>query len=659
MLWYKRSVRFWDALQEGDLSGTYQRYHPGVSVMWIAGLGLRIYAVAHGWSGDELLNPPPGPLGRRDYPDEAGVAALSIVIAACVGLAYVLLTRLTDWPVAFSSGCLLALDPFYIYLSKMIHLDAILASFMLISVLFLICYLQHKMRSDLILGGAFAGLAFLTKSPSGFLLPYTLMVIGYFSLSHSLTLRDSSVKSSEKGHRCVQLLWGVVRTMGGWGIVAGLVFFLVWPAAWFAPLDTLSKVVQEALFRAEVPHHDVFFAGRVFDDPGWLFYGATIAWKTTVITLPAICIALVFLVLQWRGGRDVRHMWWLLIYAGGFLLMMTLAAKKGERYVLPAFLPLDILAAWGLNRMARTVGRCNRLRNQSWVPAAMIATAFVVQSGVVLEHYPYYSTHHNSLLGGSRVAQRVLSLGDQGEGLDLAARFLNSYPGAERRTVGLQKRFIDSFERDFVGRTRRINEPGVDYRVFAVNVNQRGLNAEEWERMWEACQQEGSLWSVAFDSVPYVWICPAYPHDPAVFTIDHRLDVQLGDHIGLLGYRLNSTQLSARDALTVTLFWQSDGRLVEDCHVFVHLVAPDGRIAAQHDGVPVEGERPTWDWRDGEVFQDEHILSIDPSLPGGVYTLSTGMYDHLTGVRLPAVSPFGDRQPEDRIVLQGVWVIAP
>jgi hypothetical protein len=659
MLWYKRSVRFWDALQEGNLSGTYQRYHPGVSVMWIAGLGLRIYAVAHGWSGDELLNPPPGPLDLQDYPDEAGVAALSIVIAACVGLAYVLLTRLTDWSVAFSSGCLLALDPFYIYLSKMIHLDAILASFMLVSVLFLVCYLQHERRLDLVLSGIFAGLAFLTKSPSGFLLPYALMVVVCSSFFHSSTLRKSSVKSSKKGRRYAQLLWGVVRTMGEWGIVAGLVFFLVWPAVWFAPLDTLSKVVQEALFRAEVPHHDVFFAGRVFDDPGWLFYGAIIAWKTTIVTLLAICIALVFLVLQWRRGKGVWHMGWLLIYAGGFLLMMTLAAKKGERYILPVFLPLDILAAWGLDRIARTVGRCNRLRSRTWIPAVIIAAALVVQAGVVLEHRPYYSTHHNLLLGGSRVAQRVLSLGDQGEGLDLAARFLNGYPGAERRTVGLQKRFIDSFKHDFVGRTQHINEPGADYRVFAVNVNQRRLNPEEWEGTWEACQQEGPLWSVSFDGVPYAWICPAYPSDPDAFAVDHRLDVRLGDHITLLGYRLSSTQLSAGDTLTATLFWRSDGRLVGDYHVFMHLVGPDGQIAAQHDGVPVQGERPTWDWRDREVFRDEHTLILDPSLPGGIYTLSAGMYDYSTGVRPPAVEPDGDRLPEGRVVLRDLWVLVP
>jgi len=138
-----------------------------------------------------------------------------------------------------------------------------------------------------------------------------------------------------------------------------------------------------------------------------------------------------------------------------------------------------------------------------------------------------------------------------------------------------------------------------------------------------------------------------------------RLDVQLGDHIHLRGYRSSSDSLSAGGTLTVTLFWQSNSRLAGDYHIFVHLLDAEGQLAAQRDGAPVQGERPTWSWWDGEVIQDEYALVTDPALPTGVYTLSVGMYDFSTGVRLPAVSPTGDRLPENRALLQGVQVILP
>ena len=133
LLWYDRSVHFWDALLAGKFGDTYQRHHPGVTTMWIAGLGLRTYIAVQGWSSDVLLQPPPAMSGPQGEPAQAGTAALDFSIAACVVLVYVLLVRITSWSVAFCAGCLLALDPSYITHSKMIHVDALLASFMLVS----------------------------------------------------------------------------------------------------------------------------------------------------------------------------------------------------------------------------------------------------------------------------------------------------------------------------------------------------------------------------------------------------------------------------------------------------------------------------------------------------------------------------------------------
>ncbi|MEE8391308.1 MAG: hypothetical protein V3S14_11015, partial [Anaerolineae bacterium] len=139
----------------------------------------------------------------------------------------------------------------------------------------------------------------------------------------------------------------------------------------------------------------------------------------------------------------------------------------------------------------------------------------------------------------------------------------------------------------------------------------------------------------------------------------HRLDAQLGDHISLRGYRLSSSSLSAGEPLTVTLFWQSADRLIEDYHVFVHLVDAKGQLVDQHDGVPVHGERPTWSWWNAEVIQDDHVLATDPNLHPGTYTLSVGMYDLPTGSRLSAVSSTGERLPEDSVVLQDIQVTVP
>jgi hypothetical protein len=137
------------------------------------------------------------------------------------------------------------------------------------------------------------------------------------------------------------------------------------------------------------------------------------------------------------------------------------------------------------------------------------------------------------------------------------------------------------------------------------------------------------------------------------------LDVKLGDYIHLQSYQLNTSSVRAGDVLKVTLRWKADEPISENYHVFVHLLDSQGSLVAQHDGPPANGAHPTWTWQGGETIQDEHTVILDQDLPAGRYSLSVGMYDILTGVRLPAFNSGGERLPDDRVVLQETWVISP
>jgi 4-amino-4-deoxy-L-arabinose transferase-like glycosyltransferase len=359
MVWYDRSVHFWDALMTGRFGDTYQRHHPGVTTMWIAGFGLRLYVAAQGWSSDALVDLPPAMLSPQGEPAQAATAVLGFSIATCVILVYVLLVRMIGWSIAFCAGCLLALDPFYITHSKMIHVDGLLASFMLVSALFLIGYLREGSWAYLILSGIFAGLAFLTKSPSLFLIPYVglamllnRLIAGDFA---SLVWSDARVWGRE--------LWRISRSWAMWILVAMCILFLFWPALWSEPWKTVSRIARRVQHHVDTPHPGAnFFAGQTTGELGLLYYLASLAWKTTLVTLPATCLAALYLTLRRPKGESRSLVWHVLAYAVGFLFLMTLGAKKWSRYILSTFLALDIVAAWGLVQAARTIGRQRWLR---------------------------------------------------------------------------------------------------------------------------------------------------------------------------------------------------------------------------------------------------------------------------------------------------------
>jgi len=638
----------------GDWTSTFQQYHPGVTTMWLSGIGLKAFASLRDLSSDQLLGLEPTQPGIITEAVVAGVMPLALAIALCITLCYVLLRRLMDSQVPFVAACLLALDPLYIAYSQVLHVDALLATFMLVSVLFLLNYLHQGKGSDIVLSGVFGGLALLTKTPSLFLVPYTGLAVG----GYRLVVHRSGVPIHKGWPRWAGWLWAMGRTVMIWALVATGVSVILWPTMWVQPIEVLRRIGQRIVFHVETPHRNpVFFNGQItLDDAGPLFYLAVIGWKTTLVTLP-MTFAGVLSGIQHLGQRKWKLVTWLLVaYVVLFTTQMCLAARKEIAYLLPTFPALDILAAFGLVWTAEAVARARWWRGLRWLPSVIIGAALVLQAGLVLPRHPYYGTLHNRLLGGSRVAQHILPLQDQGEGLDLAAQYLNTLPHAQRATAGLHQRSAAMFRRNFIGLTTNMDDPQVDYRIYYVNQVMRRLEIDTWGALWKADRQADPLWTVAFGSVTYVWIYGVPPAELAPGGSEWAVNRQLGEHIRLERVRLSTDKLVPGNTLTIVLYWRSDGMVESSYKVFCHLMTEDGRLVAQRDGIPLAGVRPTSTWRADEWIEDSYEILLGADLPPGEYKLSVGMYDGDSMKRVPVHDADGNRVPDDHIVLRQVTI---
>jgi len=118
-------------------------------------------------------------------------------------------------------------------------------------------------------------------------------------------------------------------------------------------------------------------------------------------------------------------------------------------------------------------------------------------------------------------------------------------------------------------------------------------------------------------------------------SLDHEVDVRLGDSVTLLGYDLAPAQVSPGQTLFLTLYWQALGATDTSYAVFVHLLDEQGDIVAQRDSVPGQGTLPTTSWVEGEVILDPYEIPISSDVPPGTYTIIVGMYDASTAERLP------------------------
>lgn len=137
------------------------------------------------------------------------------------------------------------------------------------------------------------------------------------------------------------------------------------------------------------------------------------------------------------------------------------------------------------------------------------------------------------------------------------------------------------------------------------------------------------------------------------------IEIRLGDHIALTGYRLlrpsanrtpaTSQGLSCADNATdnqlvriepgeivqAQLRWTTDAPLNVRYVVFLQALDAANHLVGQRDAEP---KTPTIGWKPGEPVPDHHGLFIEPGTPPGDYRVIVGLYDAATGRRLPTFS---------------------
>jgi hypothetical protein len=105
------------------------------------------------------------------------------------------------------------------------------------------------------------------------------------------------------------------------------------------------------------------------------------------------------------------------------------------------------------------------------------------------------------------------------------------------------------------------------------------------------------------------------------------------------------------DRLEVTLTWFSLAAAQPHDTVFVHLGLPDQPPIAQADGDAWLGMVPLTIWEPGDVIRERRIIPLPAETPSGLYAIRVGVYNRLTGERLPATTPQGDPLPGNSVTI--------
>ncbi|HQY30362.1 MAG TPA: hypothetical protein PK691_03705, partial [Thermomicrobiales bacterium] len=424
--WVARSANFGLAMERRSFADTWQAPHPGVTVMWLGAtaLWIRGFSFRNSLSGEIGTATVSSLFTHTDQrPIDILVTMRQNIIAANVALYvlfFLLLTTVTGRWIAGAATLFLGLDPMQIGFTRLLHMDGLSTTCLLVSLIAWSVWLITRSRSALVLSAIVGGLGIATRSVDAMLVVFlagTVMV-------DSLAISDRTVRAA------LQTVRKQIVPLALWSAIAAATFVASWPAMWVAPITTLRQLRtsgEDLALRAHAGN--VLFRGEVINhDPGLLFYPIMLFIRTTPLTLVGLVAAAIALAVPVNPilKRLIVHT---LTFATLYTITITIAAKKLDRYALPTMGALNLLAIFGFIALGGWM--LTRFREgATWprlVAAGGLATVLLLQAGIAIKAAPYFGDYISPLMGGRQAVLRRYSLFNA-EGGQAIAHALATHP---------------------------------------------------------------------------------------------------------------------------------------------------------------------------------------------------------------------------------------
>jgi hypothetical protein len=394
--WYPRMDRFTPNLIKGEYRDTYQQYHPGVVLMLTSGTTKYAFEQLYEWKFH--FNP-------RYIPHQfvklqiASILPLVTIISTLGLLMFFYMKNIVNTRFALIFALVLSLEPFFLGVSKFLHLSALTSMFMFASFLTLYYYYFKDSKSKFLfyLSAVLLGLGILTKIDAAIVGPVNISLI-FLNEYRKLHIKK------------------VILNIFIYSLTIGFVFYILFPAMWVAPYWVIHKILTEGI-------NDTAFdssGGGSYTGIKSLYYFETFFFRSIPTSVFAFIFGLLFLFLNRKkySVSENKFFYWTLVYLIFNLVILTIPDKTKDRYLINLYPPMLFISSIALYEVVR-------LKNKAVKYLILAATTFVYLFALY-RYYPVYSFYYTELIGGpSGITKLGLDIKNRGEYYAQAAQYIN------------------------------------------------------------------------------------------------------------------------------------------------------------------------------------------------------------------------------------------
>ncbi|MEX1997145.1 MAG: glycosyltransferase family 39 protein [Candidatus Andersenbacteria bacterium] len=481
----KLAARQWDNL--------LQQPHPGITTQWFGAPTI--------------------------FSDSWTIRKLPLVLAQSI---LVLLIGYIFWRLwgtlpAILLTLLLGLNPPLVAHTRVYAMDSLLALFLLLSLGCLLTWKKYQQWQYLVFAAGAAAAAILSKLPGILILPFTLL----FLLWHALSTRRYR---------------HTLRALALWSLILLTSLVLILPSL----ATNTQNVINE--FRSFFDSDD--YQELHQEEPTYylrsLIFFSTPLQLFSLVLLPLTAIWLYYRQVVPKTQISRAEAIWLILFGISFVAMMSQGLKKGDRYVLPAFLIWDtvvVITVWWLLTIIRhdvfqltSLLRINKQagdapgdptpkHHSSHLAANYLPTLWIggvvlmliLQAATLWQLHPYALAYVNPLTKPFFGERRL----GWGEGLDLAALYLGAQPDSKHLKVAAY--YPIEFSLHFPGEVvpaHQHEHESVDYIVLYRAMYERGPQAWETDVL-QYYKDKTPEKVISLNGIEYVWIYSQSPssHD--------------------------------------------------------------------------------------------------------------------------------------------------